>query len=154
MGARWGFHRRHPVLAAATGAATTASLVALLFLAGGASPSAGGGKPYVAQLLVTPEPVLTKLTVQIVPGTFHVSTTDAGGVLQATLLSGTLPATPVVARLIADEPDSTDASGIVHCVHVFLLPDGSVIRVLHAHPASVDRCPEIGDAVALEPVRL
>jgi len=149
MAVQWAFRQRHPRWGVALSVATTTSLVAALFFAAATTTAPASPSPGAALSLTTPLPPPPGQPVFVVYRGAPRVDTGAAGAMQATLLSGTVLPTPADARMIAEEDCHVDAAGVEHCIHLLLLPDGSVLTVHHDHvPAAA--CPEVGDAVTVE----
>ena len=149
MAVQWAFRQRHPRWGVALSAATTTALLAALFLAAASTGAPAPSSPGASLSLTTPLPPPPGQPVFVVYRGAPRVDTGAAGAMQATLLSGTVPPTPANARMIAEQDCHVDAAGVEHCIHLLLMPDGSVLTVHHDHVAAAT-CPEVGDPVTVE----
>lgn len=82
-----------------------------------------------------------------------VGTADSGmmssrtGPLSASLLSGSIPAEPMMATVLTDENCAPDAQGISHCSNELRLADGRLMTVRHDHRMTDVPCLSPGERV-------
>jgi hypothetical protein len=69
------------------------------------------------------------------------------GIIVVELLTGTLPAVPVLARVLTDTNCAPDRYGISHCRNTLQLRAGSRLAVRHSHNMSTYPCLTPGETV-------
>ena len=90
-----------------------------------------------------------ELVVSTTRGTDGVSTPE--GPLHASLMEGTMAASPMMATVLSDANCAPDAQGLSHCRNELRMADGSALTVRHVHRMAEVPCLSPGEEVLVVP---